>query len=525
MRCPSTDLKSILSIEPDSRRFQDIAINMDSDTLSTASTYLNNLLLARGLLKNGKTLDFAKPTRDTRAQIINVVHDLLLRRDREQEHREQVAQTLKTLRSDQTRKDAEIERLQTRLAEKDRLLAQAQVDTRNAKADTKKHEINARSLQDQVVKLKATVAQVKTQVVTDLKKRDLQIERLKSHLHGQQRGNKIVAPSISISGGGSRNAASFKASVRDVQDPEYSLTQETNDFLTHLSQSLSDENDSLIAMMRGTLSSLKQLLGIPEQDQQAGSARAEHGGNLQVSCEVLADELHSTLDTLSSLLTNPNFVSVEEVDIRDEEITRLREGWEKMEARWKETLMMMDGWRKRLEKTGDTINLDDLKRGLGLGVGFEQMPERLSPVRDRRASRRMTLQQTEDLSDDEEHSNRDSGVSGMAEHETGATEQRHQSPKKMSTINPPEFFDLRPAKGQKLRQLSNNFQSPRRVAFAEEQVEHSEVRHEDQDEDTDLQMPTPPVMRSKVEEESIFGGFVGASSPRPTSKVSHLEKN
>lgn len=497
---------------------------MDSDTLHTASTYLNNLLLARGLLKNGKTLDFAKPTRETRAQIINVVHDLLLRRDREQEHREQVAQTLRALRSDQTRKDAEIERLQTRLAEKDRLLAQAQVDTRNARADMKKHEANARSLQDQVIRLKATVAQVKAQVVTDLKKRDLQIERLKSHLHGQQRGNKIVAPSITISGGSSRNAASFKASVRDIQDPEYSLTQETNDFLTQLSQSLSDENDSLIAMMRGTLSSLKQLLGIPEQHQQADNAKAADSGDPQISCEVLADELQTTLDTLSTLLTNPNFVSVEEVDIRDEEITRLREGWEKMEARWKETLMMMDGWRKRMEKTGDTINLDDLKRGLGLGVGFEQMPERLSPVRDRGASRRLTLQQVEDLSDDEGHSNRDSGVSGMAEHETVMTEQRHQSSKKMSTINPPEFFDLRPVKGQKLRQLSNNFQSPRRVAFAEERLEHSEVRHENQAEDTDMQMPTPPVIRSNVDEESIFGGFDGASSLKPASKVSHFEE-
>ena len=64
---------------------------MDHDTLNTASTYLNNLLLARGLLRDSKALDFAKPTRDTRAQIINLVHDLLLRRDRDQENREQIA--------------------------------------------------------------------------------------------------------------------------------------------------------------------------------------------------------------------------------------------------------------------------------------------------------------------------------------------------------------------------------------------------------------------------------------------------
>jgi len=505
---------------------------MDSDTLHTASTYLNNLLLARGLLKNGKTLDFAKPTRETRAQIINVVHDLLLRRDREQDHREQVAQTLKTLRSDLTQKDAEIERLQTRLEERDRLLAQAQVETRNAKADMKKSEISAKGLQDQVVKLKATVSQVKAQVVTDLKKRDLQIERLKSHLHGQQRGNKtgVVAPSISISGGnsGSRNAAYFKASIRDVQDPEYSLTQETNDFLTQLSQSLSDENDTLIAMMRGTLSSLKQLLGLPEQHQQSDNGTmqgAGSDGDLQVSCEVLADELQTTLDTLSSLLTNPNFVSVEEVDIRNEEITRLRDGWERMEARWKETLLMMDGWRRRLEKTGDTINLDDLKHGLGLGEGFEQMPERISPMRECRISRRMTTQRDGDLSDDEESSNRDSGVSGMAENDTGLMEQRQPFSKKTSNITPPEFFDLRPPTAQKLRKLSSNFQSPRRVAFAEDQVEHSELPHGEQDDamnECSLQIPTPPVIRANMEEELLFGDFDSASSSRPASKVNRL---
>lgn len=60
---------------------------MDSANLKAASSYLNNLLLARGLLRNGKPIEFARPSKGeggtdaTMAQIINLVHDLVLRRD------------------------------------------------------------------------------------------------------------------------------------------------------------------------------------------------------------------------------------------------------------------------------------------------------------------------------------------------------------------------------------------------------------------------------------------------------------
>ncbi len=60
---------------------------MDSQNLQTASAYINNLLLARGLLRNGKPIEFARPSKAedgktaTMARILNLVHDLVLRRD------------------------------------------------------------------------------------------------------------------------------------------------------------------------------------------------------------------------------------------------------------------------------------------------------------------------------------------------------------------------------------------------------------------------------------------------------------
>lgn len=60
---------------------------MDFQNLETAAAYINNLLLARGLLRNGKSIEFAHPasasggSEATMARVINLVHDLILRRD------------------------------------------------------------------------------------------------------------------------------------------------------------------------------------------------------------------------------------------------------------------------------------------------------------------------------------------------------------------------------------------------------------------------------------------------------------
>jgi hypothetical protein len=60
---------------------------METHNLKAASEYLNNLLLARGLLRHGNPIDFAKPAGEGDYQdapmprIINLIHDLLMRRD------------------------------------------------------------------------------------------------------------------------------------------------------------------------------------------------------------------------------------------------------------------------------------------------------------------------------------------------------------------------------------------------------------------------------------------------------------
>jgi hypothetical protein len=208
-------------------------------------------------------------------------------------------------------------------------------------------------------------------------------------LTSQQRGNKtgLVGASITINPGTAcvTGTSSGRDEAPDVDDPEYSLKQETTEFLTQLSQSLSDENDNLIGLVRSTLVTLKELQGISdgqkhgneeglsvigeeEESSQQGMLHA-----LPTSYETLASDMDTVLENLKTLLTNPNFVSVEEVELREEEIVRLRAGWERLETRWRDALGLMEGWRRRMANGGDTINLEELRMGMGLGVGLETM--------------------------------------------------------------------------------------------------------------------------------------------------------
>lgn len=60
---------------------------VDSENLRTASLYINNQLLSRGLLRDGRPIGFDCPgydhheLADTMGRIMSVVNDLILRRD------------------------------------------------------------------------------------------------------------------------------------------------------------------------------------------------------------------------------------------------------------------------------------------------------------------------------------------------------------------------------------------------------------------------------------------------------------
>lgn len=208
--------------------------------------------------------------------------------------------------------------------------------------------------------MKVSVQQIRSQCANDIRKRDLELQRLKQHLTERQRGKRdgfgINVIHITPAPRQTQDSKIIQGG-EGIDDPGYSLDQETTEFLTRLCQELSNENDAMIAMVKSAIQTLRSLQGLPDVSIIDESKDSSNDGSIEPNSsmrppeaqyERLSHELAEVLEHLEELLTNPSFVSLEEVEIRDNEIFRLREGWEKMEVRWKQAVKMMDAWQMKM---------------------------------------------------------------------------------------------------------------------------------------------------------------------------------
>lgn len=350
--------------------------------------------------------------------------------------------------------------------------------------------------------MKATVQQVRAQCANDVRKRDLELQKLKSHLAERQRGKRegLSVTTININPEADRGPKCKSLAGGDgIRDPGYSLKQETNDFLTELCQNLSDENDTLIGLARNTIAILNDLQGLTcaGGDESAGNSasisthKSSHGPvtTLPASCEELSSQMENVLVHLRTLLTNPSFVPLEEVEVRDEEIRRLQGGWEKMESRWRQAVTMMDGWYKRISDGGDSVQIEELKMGMQLDsqVGSDIDAGGAEPITD------------EPIFEDEQAEEEEDSQSGDRVEQADRTAQ-------------PRTGDKPASRG--LRERSENIRgrSPRKVSFTPAAQDFScEADGEEDD--------TMPVKAHKSEAVTRRPSRKKAESKLPQSKL------
>lgn len=242
------------------------------------------------------------------------------------------------------------------------------------RAQLKAAEATIHRLKDEAARMKTLVAQTRAACANEVRKRDRQIDGLKKAVadSGRTRGATKNSGITTISvtgeiGGGDAD----QGTPRGVTESDaYDLRMETNSFLAELAKGLSAENETLLDLVRRTAQSLKEMSGWDKEDGAQGPKTDGHALALPVDPDEIAHDIDAILEHLRTILTNPSFVPIEEVVMREEEISRLRDGWGKMETRWAEAVRLMDGWRKRMQADGRPVNVEELKMGL-----------RLSPVR------------------------------------------------------------------------------------------------------------------------------------------------
>ncbi|RYP19471.1 hypothetical protein DL765_003311 [Monosporascus sp. GIB2] len=441
---------------------------IDSENLRTASLYINNQLLSRGLLRDGQSIDFADPGRcdggvqATMGKVMSVVNDLILRRDRDAEHRESLSSTLRTLRTESQRQATERQRTADRLADAQRRLDGAEATERALRAQLRAAEGSVHRLKEEAQRTRALVAQTRAACATEVRRRDRQIEGLKravveaGRVRGSRNGNVTT---ITISGevGGEDEALPPGATA----DEAYDLRMETNEFLTRLAGSLSEENEVLRALVRRAVEGLREMSGLEGVVGKGGdgvgtaaaAAAPQQQQPQQRSAEELAAELDAVLDHLRTILTNPSFVPIEEVEVRDDEIQRLRAGFERLETRWKDAVVLIDGWRRRMGSGGRSVDVEELSAGLRLS------PVRVQDVRETADVAPMNLSCV--LEEDEEEEEVAYAQGQKEEVDRGHQQQEREQARKRDeqtprSPSPAESLHLVPAPGYEVREGDEN---------------------------------------------------------------------
>ncbi|KAG9246883.1 Afadin and alpha-actinin-binding-domain-containing protein [Calycina marina] len=307
-------------------------------------------------------------------RVMSIVNNLLLRRDRDAEQRENLSVTIRSLRADFLRQSSDQESLQEKRKEAQRKLGIAEATERAMKLHLKSAEQATRGLREDMAKMKSLVAQTRAQCANEVRKREKVIEGMKKHVGegGRARGSGKMVGVVNVTVTAGVGAETNTMGTVSTSEPGYDLRMETNQFLTELASGLSEENENMGALLRRTVGTLRSLSGCENEGVQKGGIAVQ----MENGYDDLAAEMDFVIEHLRNLLTNPSFVPLEEVEVREEEIIRLREGWEKMETRWKEAIEMMDGWRKRMTRSGQTVNLEELKMGLLLSpLKFQEEPK------------------------------------------------------------------------------------------------------------------------------------------------------
>ncbi|KAI1762589.1 Afadin and alpha-actinin-binding-domain-containing protein [Hypoxylon sp. FL1150] len=463
---------------------------VDPDNLRTASLYINNQLLSRGLLRDGHNIDFANPEgghdglQGTMGKVMSVINDLILRRDRDAENRESLSTTLRTLRADSQRQTTEFARQTEKLADIQRKLDISEAAERTLRTQLKTAEQNNQRLKDEAVKTKTLLTQARAACANEIRKRDRQIDSLKkavtdaSRVRGGNRGKDVLCISVTGEVGGDERGLPAGA----TQDEGYSLRLETNEFLTQLARGLSEENEGLLSLLGRTVDALRDMGGLERGAESVDGGQDAHhhdGGSGDVvvlapqkTADELAAELEAIMEHLRTILTNPSFVPIEEVEMREETINHLRAGLDTMESRWKDAVHMFDGWRKRAASSGKSIDIEDLQMGL-----------RLSPVRVRGVEETFDVvpipMRLSGIQEEEEEQEEIDEYRTMDSYEQ---EQEHEEPEPEShrprSPSPVESLHLVPAPGYEVEE-NDDLDSDSSSIFQDDDIDIDELDAEE----------------------------------------------
>ncbi|KAK9375414.1 Afadin and alpha-actinin-binding-domain-containing protein [Lipomyces chichibuensis] len=324
---------------------------MDAETdLNSVSRRLNSALISKGLLDQSNRLNFHEGS-DAR-KIINFIYDIIRRRDKDSELKENLVNTIHEHKASETRLKKVITQLESKCDHFERQFNIVAVQRDNFSTNVKTLELQNRNLQDDIARQKTVLQQIRAQDANERRKRDQQILRMKEKAGFEIRRAKSISTTTGKFNNSSWSSERYVASSQSMQTfsehPESGslFREQASNIIPNVIQELTHENARLIALIRETSLTLNVFTGEKSVNNEEFDNVLQY---LPSTFPELSIEINNSLEALREILHEPKYVSIEEVHHREQEIERLKKQLDSMTTNWKDAIQTMDEWNQYMD--------------------------------------------------------------------------------------------------------------------------------------------------------------------------------
>ncbi|KAK9346494.1 hypothetical protein V1522DRAFT_391654 [Lipomyces starkeyi] len=343
---------------------------MDAETdLNSASRRLNSSLISKGLLDQSNRLSFHEGS-DAR-KIINFIYDIIRRRDKDAELKENLVNTIHEHKASETRLKKVITQLESKCDQFERQLNIFAVQreyaisflamlldlvaneiSSNFSTNVKTLELQNRNLQDDIARQKSLLQQIRAQDANERRKRDQQILRMKEKAGFEIRRAKSISTITGKFNNSSWSSERYMASSQSMRtfsehpDSGSLFREQASNIIPNVMQELTHENARLIALIRETSLTLNVFTGEKSVNNEEFDNVLQY---LPSTFPELSIEINNSLEALREILHEPKYISIEEVHHREQEIERLKKQLDSMTTNWKDAIQTMDEWNQYMD--------------------------------------------------------------------------------------------------------------------------------------------------------------------------------
>lgn len=348
-------------------------IDMTESDINSAALFINNTLVSQGFIKDSERLVFGARSEDDEdalsdadndRRIINVIYGLLNKIERDSKTRETAAVQLKETQRELERETAKVSRLNAKLDACEKQVWQAEHKNnalQTALAAAKKSRDEFRTTFSQ---LKLVVQKSRLQCANELRKRDMEISRLKERLLDPKKVKTVTG----ISGTLSKSYNSFKSTAgggaNTVQhNSGQSAKESTVQEVVRLNQQLVLESSTLLDMLYRIYQEFIDMVYSPSLAEKipelsaVGLPDSAGVSERALRAEELGQRIVVCIEEVRNIIYSPDFVSISEMREKEKEISDLREQLRDMTANWQKAMNSVEEWKKYLAKAEkrDTI--------------------------------------------------------------------------------------------------------------------------------------------------------------------------